>query len=514
MARGTIRGRPSVVAQSIEENQSEGKRLSTDLGTFSWSKVLVMRRAILVLLCCFTANAFAQTRIALTGATLIDGRGGAPVKNANVIIADGKIECAGADCAVPKGAKVVDAKGMWMTPGLVDSHVHFSQTGWADGRPDALDVRAQYPYENTLGELKTHPERFAHTYLCSGVTGVFDVGGYPWTLQLASRFEKDTTAPHISAAGPLLSTLDHWLNLPAERQFIHLKDEESGRGGVKYLAAQGAKAIKVWYIVSNALPVEQSEPFVTAAGDEAKKHGLPLIVHATGLAEAKAALRAGATLLVHSVWDLHVDDEFIALAKKNGTILTPTLTVAGGYGRMFASVVGEIAIDVDDPNRCVDTQTVAKVKARAAHARALADRGGEPDETRGSRHSHRNRHRRRQPAHAARRVDVRGDGSDAEGRHDADAGDRVVDRRRRARRAVRRRHRHDRERQRRRSPAARRRSDARREELPARPLRDACRRAAQRPGAQRDSQVKRLNERDVPRAPLGAALLDHSNRHR
>lgn len=322
-----------------------------------------MRRAILVLLCCFAATAFAQTRIALTGATLIDGRGGAPVKNANVIVADGKIECAGADCAVPKGAKVVDAKDMWMTPGLVDSHVHFSQTGWADGRPDALDVRALYPYEKTIADLKTHPERFAHTYLCSGVTGVFDVGGYPWTLQLASRFEKDTTAPHISAAGPLLSTLDHWLNLPAERQFIHLKDEASGRDGVKYLAAQGAKAIKVWYIVSRELPVEQSEPFVTAVGDEAKKHGLPLIVHATGLEEAKAALRAGATLLVHSVWDLHIDDEFIALAKKNGTILTPTLTVAAGYGRMFASVVGEIPTNVDDPNRCVDAQTVAKVRA-------------------------------------------------------------------------------------------------------------------------------------------------------
>jgi imidazolonepropionase-like amidohydrolase len=323
-----------------------------------------MRRAILALLCCIaTTTTVAQTRIALTGATLIDGRGGAPVKNANVIVANGKIECAGADCAVPKEAKVVDAKGMWMTPGLVDSHVHFSQTGWADGRPDALDVRAQYPYEKTIADLKTHPERFAHTYLCSGVTGVFDVGGYPWTLQLASRFEKDTTAPHISAAGPLLSTLDHWLNLPAERQFIHLKDEASGRDGVKYLAAQGAKAIKVWYIVSRELPVETSEPFVTAAGDEAKKHGLPLIVHATGLAEAKAALRAGATLLVHSVWDLHIDDEFIALAKKNGTILTPTLTVAAGYGRMFASVVGEIPTDVEDPNRCVDAQTVAKVRS-------------------------------------------------------------------------------------------------------------------------------------------------------
>ena len=82
---------------------------------------------------------------AIRGATLIDGRGGAPVQNANVVVRDGKIECAGADCAIPQGIDVVDARGMWVTPGLVDAHVHFSQTGWADGRPDSLDVRAQHP---------------------------------------------------------------------------------------------------------------------------------------------------------------------------------------------------------------------------------------------------------------------------------------------------------------------------------------------------------------------------------
>src|SRR5205085_4601340 len=75
---------------------------------------------------------------AIVGATLIDGRGGAPVANANVIIRDGKIECAGTNCAVPEGVTVVDAKGMWIAPGLIDAHVHFSQTGWADARPDAL----------------------------------------------------------------------------------------------------------------------------------------------------------------------------------------------------------------------------------------------------------------------------------------------------------------------------------------------------------------------------------------
>src|SRR5262245_2272136 len=48
---------------------------------------------------------------ALTGATLIDGRGGAPVPNANIIIRDGKIDCAGpaSKCPVPERVDVTDA---------------------------------------------------------------------------------------------------------------------------------------------------------------------------------------------------------------------------------------------------------------------------------------------------------------------------------------------------------------------------------------------------------------------
>ncbi|HYC92692.1 MAG TPA: amidohydrolase family protein [Thermoanaerobaculia bacterium] len=289
---------------------------------------------------------------AITNVTLIDGRGGAPVPNATVLIRDGKIECAGT-CSVPEGVTVVDGRGMFATPGLVDAHVHFSQTGWADGRPDALDVRATHPYEKTIAQLRAHPEVFARSYLCSGITGVFDVGGYPWTTELSRRFAHDTAAPHVAAAGPLLSTLDHWLNLPAERQFMHLEDAAAARKGVAYLAAIGARAVKVWYIDENASALNE-------AGAEAAKAGLPLIVHATELAGAKAAVRAGAKLLVHSVWDVPVDDEFIALLKERGTILTPTLTVAGGYVRMF-----EKQTAIDDPNGCVDEATRAKVASTA-----------------------------------------------------------------------------------------------------------------------------------------------------
>src|SRR5260370_24249782 len=300
---------------------------------------------------------------ALTGAPLIDGRGGPPVASATVVLRDGKIDCAGtaAQCPLPFGVDVLDVKGMWITPGLIDAHVHFSQTGWADGRPDSLDLRAGHPYEKTIAELKALPERSARSDICSGVTSVFDVGGYAWTLGLADRFANDPLAPHIAAAGPLLSTLDHWLNMPAERQFMLLHDEASARDGVRYLAAHGAKAVKVWWIVSDKLPVEQSAPFVAAAADEAHKHDLPLIVHATGLAEAKASLRAAANGLVHTVDDLPLDQEFLDLARKNGAIVVPTLTVLDGSVKMYRSAAERKPPAGDDPNHCSDAATLSRV---------------------------------------------------------------------------------------------------------------------------------------------------------
>ncbi|HKQ98441.1 MAG TPA: amidohydrolase family protein, partial [Candidatus Polarisedimenticolia bacterium] len=296
---------------------------------------------------------------ALVGATLLDGTGGAPVPRAVVLMRGGRIECAGAaaDCPVPEGVGRIDVKGKFITPGIVDAHVHFSQTGWADGRPDALDLRATHPYDATEADLRAHPERWFNAYLCSGVTAVFDVGGYSWTLGLRARAEDDTGAPHVSAAGPLLSTLDHWLNLPGDKQLMYVTDEATARGMVDYLASLGSEAIKIWFIPPPDAEFDAKAAAVRAAGDEAKKKGVPVIVHATELREAKTALAAGARLLVHSVWDQPVDDEFIALAKQNGAIYCPTITVSGGYQRMFAAAASGQPPAIDDPNGCVDAKT-------------------------------------------------------------------------------------------------------------------------------------------------------------
>lgn len=298
----------------------------------------------------------AGTLTALTGATLVDGSGAEPVEDAVVLVSGEMIRCAGteAECPVPDDATVRDFSGHWITPGLVDSHVHYAQTGWADGRPDSLDVRDRYPYPEVQAGLRANPQRWHRSHLCNGVTAVFDVGGYPWTWNVRAQAADTDLAPHYAAAGPLLSTYDHWLNLPAERQFIYLKDIESARDAVDYLAAFGTDAVKLWFIVTPERDFDELRALAEAVGKRARERQVPFIVHATGLREAEAAVAAGADMLVHSVDDEPVSDAFVEAVVANEVIYTPTLMVMDGYYRQLRSAVTGTPPKVTDPAGCVD----------------------------------------------------------------------------------------------------------------------------------------------------------------
>ena len=60
---------------------------------------------------------------AIVGATLLTGTG-AEVKDGVVLIRDGRIQAVGPGLAVPAGFDTVDARGKWVTPGLIDTHSH------------------------------------------------------------------------------------------------------------------------------------------------------------------------------------------------------------------------------------------------------------------------------------------------------------------------------------------------------------------------------------------------------
>ncbi|HEV2145833.1 MAG TPA: amidohydrolase family protein [Longimicrobiaceae bacterium] len=292
---------------------------------------------------------------AFTGATLVDGTGAAP-RTGTVVMRGGKIACVG-ECEVGPDVHAIDARGKWIVPGLVDAHVHYSQTGWADGRPDALDLRERFPYDSTVAALEANPERFFRSHLCSGVTATFDVGGYPWTWDLRARAERSTSAPHVAAAGPLITPFaPQQLLLPGTQQFIRMESDSLTRAAVRFVTSWKSDAVKVWMVVGpSSADTAAWVRRLGIAAEEARAARTPLIVHATNLWAAKHALRAGAKLLVHSVEDRPVDEEFLRLAREAGAYYNPTLTVREGYVELR-----ERRFRPDVPLECVDPDTRRK----------------------------------------------------------------------------------------------------------------------------------------------------------
>src|SRR3954471_8263922 len=117
--------------------------------------------------------------IAIIRANLWDGTGRAPVTNAVTLVQGDRIICAGAagECIVPPRARVIDAHGQWLIPGLVDSHVHLLfLTGGSATEELSLDLR---------------------DLLAQGVTTVRDMGTNP--AELLARVNATTATPRVYA---------------------------------------------------------------------------------------------------------------------------------------------------------------------------------------------------------------------------------------------------------------------------------------------------------------------------
>ena len=319
------------------------------------------------------ASAAVAQPVALVGATVYDGTGGAPLADAVVVVDDGRIACVGtaADCPAD-GAEAVDLAGRYLAPGLIDSHVHYGQTGWLDGRPDSRVGTDHFDYDALQASLEADPDRWHRAYLCSGVTSVFDPGGMPWTVGVGEGTEESTTRPYVMSAGPLLTHFQPVFSVLAangESTFLPMQTDAEAVASVRQLAEMGADAVKVWYLNPPLGRRAELDARLMQIGQQARAHDLPLIVHATELENAKVALRAGAAMLVHSVEDAPVDDEFVRLALHAGTVYAPTLRVGRNWARAVASATFGVVPTLDDPNGCVDVETrrvIADAPALAA----------------------------------------------------------------------------------------------------------------------------------------------------
>jgi imidazolonepropionase-like amidohydrolase len=297
----------------------------------------ILAAALLAALSASPATGSASAPVtAIVGANVVypDRSPAEAVVASQTIIIDGRrIKTIGPadEVRVPKRARVIDAHGKWVIPGLIDAHVHFFQSGNLYTRPDVADFNAVRPYREEVARNQARLPATFKVWLASGVTGVVDIGGPFWNFEVRDLARSSDAAPRMAVAGPLISMVSRPQLDLGDPPIILIESTEQARELVRRELARKPDYVKVWFIHRPTDNLEAQTAIVRAAADTAHGANVPLAVHATELLVAKAALRAGADFLVHSVFDVAVDEEFIALMRERRAIYCPTLFVRDGY---------------------------------------------------------------------------------------------------------------------------------------------------------------------------------------
>ena len=272
----------------------------------------------------------------IKGGKLIDGTGAQPVENMTLIIEGSKIKEVGKDIQVPEEAKVIDANGKVVMPGLIDSHLHISGR-----RSDAFAENLIRPGE--LGLIKSIQDcrdmlnaGFTMAKCCGGTNAVY--------LKKAVAEGTLKGLPRIIASGYVLSqTFGHADRhyLPIECVDVRTSKHTSATllcDGVpecikatRHALRFGADFIKVMTtggVLSQADhpdDIQFNLDEIKAIVETAEQVGKFVTTHCQNSRGSKNSILGGIKTIDHAN---ETNDEIIDLGLKHDTIFVSTLAIA------------------------------------------------------------------------------------------------------------------------------------------------------------------------------------------
>lgn len=292
-------------------------------------------------------------KLVIRGATVVDGNGGAALEDGVVVVEGERIVAVGprAEISIPDSAQVIEAGGKFLVPGLVDAHIHFFQSAGLYTRPDIVDLRRVVSYEEEVAGIRARLTDTLHRYLGAGVTAVVDMGGPRWNFEVREQAKGMADAPRVAVAGPLISTVSRPQLDLGDPPIIQVTNLKEARKLVREQLKDDPAFIKIWYILPPSGDPAENLPLVKAVIEESHKGGARVAVHATQLETARAAVKAGADILVHSVDDQLVDEAFVQLVKERNVLYITTLVVYEGYADVFSKDIHltEYEKEIGDP---------------------------------------------------------------------------------------------------------------------------------------------------------------------
>jgi imidazolonepropionase-like amidohydrolase len=256
--------------------------------------------------------------LVLTGATLIDGTGAAPVSGRAVVVRDGRIHAVVAERDAPSGT-TLRLDGLTLLPGLINCHVHLCFGGEAD--PGTAMVREAFAATVIKAAMR------ARQTVEAGVTTVRDLGGRDYAeLSVRDAIRSGTIpGPRVLCAGKgICITGGHgWQLIGREAD-----GPDEVRKAVREQLRAGADVIKIFAtggvmtpgVDPNSAQLTLDE--VAAAIEEARKAGRRTAAHAQGSDGIANCLEGGITTIEHGIF---LTEALCRRMARDGVALVPTL---------------------------------------------------------------------------------------------------------------------------------------------------------------------------------------------
>ncbi|MDZ4401425.1 amidohydrolase family protein [Prosthecobacter sp.] len=264
---------------------------------------------------------------------LVDGTGKAAVPNATVIVQDGRITYAGSAEAAPQtppDARVIDAKGGTIMPGLVEAHFHATYFNIQELQD--LDIKYPVEYVSMLTAVN------AKLALECGYTAARS-GGCLFNVDvwLKKAIEADliagprlaTSGREICSAGGLMDWNPEFRKIGMEGLVFIINGVEDARSAVRALVKDGIEWVKTYPTGDAASPDTNDHHTLCMNFDEmnavvqtAHNHKLKVTGHCRATQGIKNALRAGYDCIEHGTF---IDDEGLELLLKRDVPCVPAL---------------------------------------------------------------------------------------------------------------------------------------------------------------------------------------------
>ncbi|WP_299002825.1 amidohydrolase family protein [uncultured Caulobacter sp.] len=295
----------------------------------------------LVLAGALSGVACAETVFVQAGRLLADPATGKVETAKTLVLENGKVVRIVDGYVAEKGGKVVDLRDSFVLPGLIDSHVHLTHEQNPNSR--LQNVTRSSADDALVGA------GFARKTLMAGFTTVADLGGENQAVfALRDGIKRgDVPGPRIIAAGSAVSIHGGHGDVNGySDDIMHVmrppsicSGADDCRRATREQVWHGADIIKITAtggVLSNTaagLAQQFSDDELKAIVDAAHKMGRKVTAHAHGVDGVNSFLRAGGDSIEHGTY---LDAESIALFKKNGAYLIPTL-MAGDFVYRVAS---------------------------------------------------------------------------------------------------------------------------------------------------------------------------------